>query len=290
MIKPQKHKKKAQYVLNKIGQLSYFHDEKYDERRNQLRQLTVEKTIIPINNLPVDLVGFSIVQLTDLHLRPFTQLELIERAIIKANELKPDLVVLTGDYVWHDERDILDLAPALAKLESKYGVYACLGNHDVDTDPVLITKVLREYNIPVLINSGFVITVNNSSLYLSAIDDAWKGEANIELAMENHPGGNIPTVLLAHEPDVIDWYAEDERISLQLSGHTHGGGQVVSKKGKGLVKSHLGKKYVQGLYRVNKSWVYTSRGIGSTGLPVRHNCPPEVTYICLEKAKSNEFC
>ena len=109
MIKKHKHKKRAQQVLNKIGRLKYFHDEKYDQRKNQLRQLIVEKTIIPISNLPLDLAGFSIVQLTDMHLRPFTQIEMIERAVIKANALDADLVVLTGDYVWHDEKDILEL-------------------------------------------------------------------------------------------------------------------------------------------------------------------------------------
>jgi len=285
MIKKHKHKKRAQQVLNKIGRLKYFHDEKYDQRKNQLRQLIVEKTIIPISNLPLDLAGFSIVQLTDMHLRPFTQIEMIERAVIKANALDADLVVLTGDYVWHDEKDILELVPVLAKLKSKYGIYACLGNHDVDSDPAFITKAFEDYHIPVLVNHGVTLSVGDALLYLTAIDDAWKGQPCIKSAMKNHPGEGVPTILLAHEPDVMDWYADDTRISLQLSGHTHGGGQVVNKKGQGLVKSHLGKKYVQGLYRVNQSWVYTSRGIGSTGLPVRHNCPPEVTYICLKNAE-----
>ncbi len=282
MIK--KHKKKTQRVLNHIGKLKYFHDEKFDDRRNQLRQLTVESTNIPIKNLPDDLNGFTIVQLTDMHLRPFTQMELIERAVIKANLLFPDLVVLTGDYVWHDEEDILDLAPSLAQLDSTYGTFACMGNHDVETDPDFIREVFHQHSIPVLINSSFTLKVGNTQLYIAGIDDGWKGKPDIKKTMENHPGGDTPTILLAHEPDMIDWYADDTRISLQLSGHTHGGGQVVTNKGWGFVKAHLGKKYVQGLYRVNESWVYTSRGIGSTGVPVRHNCPPEVTHIRLVKA------
>ncbi len=281
-------KKKAQRALNHIGRLKYFHDEKFDKRRNQLRKLMVESSNIAIKNLPDALEGFSIVQLTDLHLRPFTQLELIERAVVKANLLKPDLVVLTGDYVWHDEADILDLAPVLAQLKAKYGVYACLGNHDVDTDAKFITEVLHRHKIPVLINQGFSFEVGDARLYLAGIDDGWKGQPDIKATMNNHPNkGNVPTILLAHEPDMIDWYADDTRISLQLSGHTHGGGQVVSNKGKSFIKAHLGKKYVKGLYRVNQSWVYTSRGIGSTGLPVRHNCLPEVTHLRLVKEESS---
>jgi len=278
-------KKKAQRVLNHIGRLKYFHDEKFDERRNQLRQLIVEHTDIPIKNLPSALQGFSIVQLTDMHLRPFTQIELIERAVIKANLLFPDLVVLTGDYVWHDEEDILDLAPVLAQLDAKYGVYACLGNHDVATDAQFICSIFQQYNIPVLVNHGINLDIKGTPLYLAGIDDGWKGQPDIKQTMHNHPNDTeTPTILLAHEPDMIDWYADDTRISLQLSGHTHGGGQVVTNGGKSFVKTHLGKKYVKGLHRVNQSWVYTSRGIGSTGLPVRHNCPPEVTHLRLVRA------
>ena len=277
-------KKKVQKVLNHIGRLKYFHDEKFDKRKNQLRKLIVEQTDIPIKDLPTALEGFSIVQLTDMHLRPFTQIELIERAVIKANLLCPDLVVLTGDYVWHDEADILDLAPVLANLEAKYGVYACLGNHDVATDAPFICKVFQQHDIPVLINRGFTLNIDGASLYLAGIDDGWKGQPDIKKTMQNHPNDNTPTILLAHEPDMIDWYADDTRISLQLSGHTHGGGQVVTNKGKSFIKTYLGKKYVKGLHRVNQSWVYTSRGIGSTGLPVRHNCPPEVTYLRLVNA------
>lgn len=87
-------------------------------------------------------------------------------------------------------------------------------------------------------------------------------------------------ILLAHEPDMLDWYAHDTRISLQLSGHTHGG-QVQVKPGSPIIKPYLGRKYVQGLYRVNQSWIYTSRGIGSTGIPVRRNCAPEITHLTL---------
>ena len=278
------HKKNTQRVLNRIGRLKYFHDEKFDDRKNQVRKLVVETTDVAIRNLPEELEGFSIVQLTDMHLRPFTQVELIERAVIKANLLFPDLVVLTGDYVWHDEEDILDLAPVLAQLDAKHGVFACMGNHDVDTDPDFIREVFHQHGIPVLINSSFIVKKGNAQLYLAGIDDGWKGKPDIKKTMQDHPGGDVPTVLMAHEPDMIDWYADDTRISLQLSGHTHGGGQIVSNKGRGIIKTHLGKKYVQGLYRVNESWVYTSRGIGSTGLPVRHNCPPEVTHIRLVRA------
>ncbi|WP_298612085.1 metallophosphoesterase [uncultured Thiothrix sp.] len=271
--------KTPQKVLNKIGEFDYFHDERHAVRRNEIRWLVEEFTEIPIAHLPPSLEGFTIVQLTDLHLRPFTQLEHIERAVVRANLLKPDLVVLTGDYVWHDEQDILDLAPALAKLNARFGLFAVLGNHDIKANAALITQTFERNGIKVLCNQGLDIQVGHYCLHLAGIDDGWLGKPDIKATLAEHQG-NIPVVLLAHEPDMIDWYANDTRISLQLSGHTHGG-QVQVKPGKPFIRPYLGKKYVQGLHRVNQSWVYTSRGIGTTGLPIRRNCAPEITHLTL---------
>lgn len=273
-------RKMPQRILNRIGRHPYFHDENHAKRRNEMRWLTVERTLLPISKLPSSLEGFTIVQLTDLHLKPFTQIEHINRAVQLANSLNPDLIVLTGDYVWHDAEDILDLAPALARLNARYGVFSVLGNHEYKTCPELITQTFQRIGIPVFKNYGIHIPVGKDSLYLAGIDDGWLGHPNIDETLSYHNDKRSPVVLMAHEPDMIDWYADREVISLQLSGHTHGG-QIQSSANKPLVRPYLGRKYIQGLYRVNKSWVYTSRGIGTTGIPLRHNCAPEVTHITL---------
>lgn len=271
--------KTPQRVLNHIGRLPYFHDEHHARRRNEIRWLVEEFTDIPVKNLPPAFEGFTIVQLTDMHLRPFTQVEHIERAVERTNALQPNLVVLTGDYVWHDEEDILDLVPALAKLDATHGVYAVLGNHDIKTDAGLITETFERHGIPVLRNRGLDLQLGNHRLHLAGIDDGWLGKPDIKETLASHRG-DVPIILLAHEPDMMDWYANDTRISLQLSGHTHGG-QVQMTPGKPFVRPHLGRKYVQGLYRVNQSWVYTSRGLGTTGVPLRRNCAPEITHLTL---------
>jgi predicted MPP superfamily phosphohydrolase len=276
-------RKVPQKILNRIGQHSYFNDERHSERRNEMRWLEIERTEVPIQNLPESIEGFTIVQLTDLHLRPFTQVEHIERAVQLANSLTPDLTLLTGDYVWHDAEDILDLSPSLSRLNARYGVYSVLGNHEYKTDPVLITEAFNNVGIPVFKNQGINLQVGKELLFLAGIDDGWLGSPNIVRTMEGHPGGDTPTILMAHEPDMIDWYAHDTRISLQFSGHTHGG-QIQSASNKPLVRPFLGRKYVQGLHRVNESWIYTSRGIGTTGIPLRRNCSPEVTHITLVAA------
>ncbi|MEZ5478764.1 MAG: metallophosphoesterase [Thiolinea sp.] len=276
-----------QRVLNRIGKLDYFHDDRHAVRRNEIRWLVEEFTDIPIRNLPSALEGFTIVQLTDMHLKPFTQLEHIERAVSRVNRLRPDLLVLTGDYVWHDEEDILDLVPALARLNARYGIYAVLGNHDIKTDEVLITRTFERHGIRVLRNQGFDLQVGRDCLHVAGIDDGWLGKPDITATLSQHRG-DTPVVLLAHEPDMIDWYAHDERISLQLSGHTHGG-QVQVSPGKPFVRPYLGKKYVQGLHRVNQSWVYTSRGLGTTGVPIRRNCSPEITHLTLTRAEDSDL-
>ncbi|HPE60665.1 MAG TPA: metallophosphoesterase [Thiolinea sp.] len=279
--------KTPQKVLNRIGRLDYFHDDRHAVRRNEIRWLVEEYREIPVHGLPAAFEGFTIVQLTDMHLRPFTQLEHIERAVIRANALQPDLVVLTGDYVWHDEQDILDLVPALARLDARYGIFAVLGNHDIKTDEVLITETFERFGIRVLRNQGLDLQAGHHRLHLAGIDDGWLGQPDITATLDRLRG-DIPVILLAHEPDMIDWYARDTRISLQLSGHTHGG-QIQVSPGKPFIRPHLGKKYVQGLYRVNQSWVYTSRGLGSTGLPIRRNCAPEITWLRLVDPSESAF-
>ncbi len=271
-----------QRILNRIGKHPYFHDDRHSVRKNEMRWLTVERTSIPIKNLAESIEGMTIVQLTDLHLHPFTQIEHINRAVYLANSLKPDVILLTGDYVWHDARDILELAPSLANLNAKYGVFSVLGNHEYKTDPVLVTETFENIGIPVFKNQAIDLQVGKSLLYLAGIDDGWLGNPDIKKTMQAHRG-DMPVVLMAHEPDMIDWYSDDTRINLQVSGHTHGG-QIQSAANKPLVRPYLGRKYVQGLHRVNESWVYTSRGIGTTGIPLRRNCAPEVTHLTLVRA------
>lgn len=133
-------------------------------------------------------------------------------------------------------------------------------------------ETFEQHGIPVLCNQGLDIQHSTGVLHLAGIDDGWLGQPHIKATLDTLRG-NKPVVLLAHEPDMIDWYANDPRISLQLSGHTHGG-QVQLSPGKPFIRPVLGRKYVQGLYRVNQAWVYTSRGIGTTGVPIRRNCAP----------------
>ena len=249
---------------------------------NEYEDPVVERVEIPILNLPPSFEGFRIVQISDIHYYPFTTLELVDQAVQMANQLNPDLVVLTGDFVWHEVEVIFDLMPSLARLDAKNGVYSILGNHDLWTDVGVITQAFKEAQLPLLVNEGLPFTIGNDSLYLAGLDDGWSGKPDLNLAMGDWPEG-APTVLLMHEPDLATQYATDQRISLQLSGHSHGG-QVRFPFMGALILPYLSWKYPIGLYDINGMWLYTNRGLGTTNIPLRINCAPEITELTLVRA------
>lgn len=241
--------------------------------------LTVEQVQVPLKKLKPALEGFKMVHMSDIHLHPYTQLEFVQKAVARANELRPDVVVLTGDYVLEGADSIFELAPALAGLNAKYGIFTILGNHDLWTNAEVVRTGLQQAGLPVLINEGLALGVGSELLYLAGMDDGWSGQLDLKAALAKLPT-DAPAILLMHEPDLADSFALDGRISLQLSGHSHGG--QVRLPGIGApILPHLGRKYDQGLYRVRDMWLYTTRGIGLGPVPTRFNCPPEITEITL---------
>ncbi|GJM41327.1 MAG: hypothetical protein DHS20C20_16090 [Ardenticatenaceae bacterium] len=242
--------------------------------------LVVERQTIELPNLPVEMNGYKVVQLSDFHLYPFSTLELMQRTVARTNELAPDLVVLTGDYVLETAASIFDLAPELAKLNPRHGIFAVLGNHDHWTDQTVVKQGLAEQGIELLHNQG--VLLNQSQLFLAGVDDLWSGTPDIQAALESWRE-DVPTLLLAHEPDFADEFLADGRIHLQLSGHTHGGQVRVPGLGP-IVLPRFGQKYHNGLYQVGQGQLYVNRGIGIVGPAVRLNCPPEITEIVLQAA------
>ena len=247
--------------------------------------LTVEQQIIQLPQLPANLTGFKIVQLSDFHLYPHTTLKLVEKAVAKANELTPDLIVLTGDYVLETAESIFDLAPTLAKLNARLGLFAILGNHDHWTNPDIVKQGLAEQGIELLHNKS--VLLNQGQLFLAGVDDLWSGEPDVQVALTGWQE-SIPTILLAHEPDFADDFLEDGRIQLQLSGHSHGGQVRVPGLGP-VVLPRYAQKYHNGLYAVGQGQVYTNRGIGLIGPAVRFNCPPEITEFVLMAGTEADF-
>ena len=244
--------------------------------------LEVVDVTVPISGLRETLDGFRIAQMSDFHLHPHTRIELVREAVSLANGLSPDLTVLTGDYVLQGAESILELAPVLGGLRASLGVYASLGNHDYWTNADTVRTGLEEAGLPVLLNSGVELHADGGSIYVAGLDDGWSGRPNLARALAARSGG-VPTVLLMHEPDFADTWPPQSGISLQLSGHSHGG--QVRLPGIGApVLPRFAQKYDSGPYRVRDFWVYTSRGIGVISPPVRFGCRPEITQITLVRA------
>ena len=242
----------------------------------------VDHIPLAIKNLHPALEGFTIVQITDVHLYPMTQPALVEKSVAMANALKPDLVVLTGDYVWQELAAIDELAPIFAGFDAKYGVFSTLGNHDYWLDAKVITAAMESAGLPVLINQGISIQHGKGSIYIAGLDDGWSGRPDLDKTLEGAKSEE-PIVLLCHEPDLADQFALNGRIDVQLSGHTHGG-QIRLPGVGALILPYLGRKYDLGLYRVKDMQLYTNRGLGVISEPVRLNCPPEISQFVLHRA------
>jgi len=236
--------------------------------------LIVEKIEIRLERLPKKLENFRVVHLSDIHHSPFTSLEHITRAVKIAGDLRADMFVLTGDYVSHETQYIAPVAEVLGKLESEFGTYACLGNHDHWTDAGMVTDAFRAANINVLINEGFRFEARDASFWLCGVDDYMVGKTDLRSALR----GSFPDemkLLLAHNP-VIVRQAARYGVDLILSGHTHGGQVKIRDEEKRILPR---RKLKNGLHRRKDTQIYITRGIGTVVLPVRFGCPPEISLI-----------
>jgi uncharacterized protein len=241
---------------------------------DEANSLTVEEVPINLERLPTKLDGFRIVHLSDIHHSKFTGLDHILNAINISNELEPDMVLLTGDYVSHDTEYIAPVAEVLGQLKSRYGTFACLGNHDHWTDADLVTHLLRGEGINVLINEGFRFEAHDSSFWLAGVDDFMAGKTDVNASLR----GSYPDemkILLAHNP-VIFRQSVKSNIDLTLSGHTHGGQIKVRDTERRILPR---RRLSSGLHRRQDSQIYITRGIGTVVVPARYQCPPEISVL-----------
>lgn len=231
--------------------------------------------------------GFTIALLSDFHYEPYFSVHPLRTAIRMVNDLHPDLIVLTGDFVSepivrHDRAKAASAAEPCAQLlgqmAAPHGRWAVLGNHDAVTDPHRVANSLSSHGIQLLINQSVPIERNGARFWLGGVDDPLMLTPDLNTTLHNVPT-HEPVVLLAHEPDYADVVARYP-VDLQLSGHTHGGQIVVPFVGP-LYLPPLGRKYLWGLYKIAGLALYVNRGLGTVNVPVRMNCPPEITFITL---------
>ncbi|KOP25542.1 metallophosphatase [Hapalosiphon sp. MRB220] len=270
--------------------------------------LGVEKLAVNIANLPASLQGTKLVQMSDLHYDGLRLSEkMLEQAIATSNEAEPDLVVLTGDYVTDDPTPIQQLVLRLKNLQSRLGIYAVLGNHDIRYyrsrySKAEIINAFTDIGVKVLWNE--IAYPFGEELPIVGLADFWSREFNPASVM-NQLDPTKPCIVLSHNPDTAE-FLQKWRVDLQLSGHTHGGQIVIPGFGpiviyyKKLVYKTPSKvkrwvpflrgnslkamrhwEWAKGFHKVGNNQLYVNRGLG-TYPPGRLFCPPEVTVITLQ--------
>jgi hypothetical protein len=190
------------------------------------------------------------------------------------------VIVITGDFVSSLESDEAQIIETeLTRLTAPLGVYGILGNHDWWNDRLVVIAAAQRAGVRMLVNERQTLERAGEQLHLVGLDDYWQGRLNLAAAMDGLPA-DAPAILFEHEPDYADLAAHDPRFMLQLSGHSHGGQVRLPFVGP-VVLPRYAQRYPVGLQRAGELWVYTNRGIGVTGIPVRFNCRPEVTLLTL---------
>jgi predicted MPP superfamily phosphohydrolase len=246
----------------------------------------VEKIKIQLPRLPKAFHGFRIVQISDMHYGPYAGKAQVERAVQLALALKPDLTILTGDFVSHPlfQRNGIEGAkhaePCAQVLQqiTATQVVSVLGNHDYWNDADFVADALDSHGLHVLRNESLPLERDGQRIWIVGVDDVYEGANDLDKALRGIPLTETKIVAV-HEPDFADELAR-HAVDLQLSGHSHGGQVRIPGYGAPILP-RLGRKYSMGLNRVGNLQVYTNRGIGVVTPPVRLNCPPEVTLVTL---------
>jgi predicted MPP superfamily phosphohydrolase len=222
--------------------------------------------------------GLRIAHLTDIHVGRATPARRVLEAVAQANDFEPDLTVMTGDYLSHHERGLHLLREQLSGLRGP--VAAVLGNHDHWVDADGAVSALSSFGYAVLRNQNTTLRLRGRPFTVVGIDDLVTGNADVARSFRGAPAGS--RIVLAHVPRTAE-HLQDQRASLCLAGHTHGGHINIPGLTKAVFR-RLSEHYLAGRFHVQQTQLYVSRGIGGAVWPFRVNAPPEVTLITLRAA------
>ena len=259
------------------------------------RNLTVVEHELPLADLSVEHEGLKVALLADLHRGPAVGRSYLEEVVARVNELKPDLIVMPGDFVSKSPSYFEDLETILANLNPRIASLATLGNHDHWEGADKALETLQAAGVLALQNRALYLgpqktlteTPEPGSLCLAGVDDLWYGQPDFGF-FQKVPR-ELPVLLLSHHPDVAEEFGTVAcRVDLQLSGHTHGGQVVLPGVGALATASAYGTKYLYGWCQ-GPSWpVFTTCGIGTSTLPVRVGTQAEIVLFTLNRKALNE--
>jgi predicted MPP superfamily phosphohydrolase len=242
---------------------------------------TVTELALTLPRLPSAFHGYRIVQISDIHIGTWMNRRRLAKVIDTVNQLNPDLVVITGDFVYYDkEENAEELISPLSGIDAKDGTLAILGNHDYWANPGMVREIIKASGILDLSNAVQTFERGNTLFHIAGVDDYWERKDRLDLVLDALPREGA-AILLAHEPDYADFSANTKRFDLQLSGHSHGGQVILPFLGPPILPLY-GRKYPMGLYQVRNMLQYTNRGIGVIPPAIRFNCRPEITALTIQ--------
>lgn len=263
----------------------------------------VKKQVLYLDNWPAQLNGFTIVQLSDIHLGTFgNNVNLMNKTATIVNSLHPDLLLFTGDLVNNFGDEAKGFESSLMRLQGRYGKYAILGNHDYgdySAWPDSISKAnnldqiksnLTDNGFKLLLNQWESISVNDTSFSLIGVENwghpPFPQYANLDKAMKGIPGNSFK-ILMSHDPDHWNSVVVPETdIPLTLSGHTHGAQMGITIAGITFSPIFFIQKSWGGLYKSDGQYLYVNRGLGTIGFKGRIDMRPEITVLTLNRTKS----
>lgn len=251
---------------------------------NARRVARVVRVDVPIANLPSALHGFSIAQISDVHVGPTIRRNYVEGIVAAVNRLDADAIAITGDLVDGSVRELASHVEPLSQLRAKYGTFFVTGNHEYYSGERAWTNELRRLGMRVLVNEHVVVDHGDAKLVIAGVTDYGAhhfdpvNRSDPAAALVDAPADAGAKILLAHQPRSAP-AAAAAGFDLQLSGHTHGG-QFWPWN----FFVRLQQPFTAGLDRLGSLWVYTSRGTGYWGPPKRFGAPSEITHIRLVPA------
>ncbi len=253
--------------------------------------VSVQPVELPMKGAEGPIADLQIAQITDLHIGPMLRAPKLRGYVERINQLEPDLIVITGDIFDFDPQYIEEGCVELGRLRAKHGVLAVLGNHDVYTGVEAVVAGLDQHtDIRVLRDEWVQLDVGGTALCIAGIEDP--GEGWREKESEHHAldrlGSDLPVhlprLLLSHRPSYFG-HAARVGFPVVLAGHTHGG-QLRLPFARNFNASRVIAHWTTGRFDINGSTLYVSQGLGVAGLPVRLNCPREISLIRLTSVTS----
>ncbi len=241
----------------------------------------IERVEVPIPGLPPAFDGYRIAQVSDIHIGQTLGKDFLARMVGQVNALQPDAIAITGDLIDGQVDALKDEVAPLSGLRAKDGAFFVTGNHEYYYDGFGWEDAVRRLGVTVLHNSHRLVQRGDAALALGGIPDHDGASFGAPTRMDRTFAGApeaAPRVLLAHQPRSVRFTA-GHRVALQLSGHTHGG-QFFPW----MLFIRFQQPVVSGLAKLGEGWVYTSRGTGYWGPPLRLGAPPEITELILRPA------